>query len=114
MSDTKDLFISGWKTAVIDVRRRIMKKLLIITSMAVLSICCSTAVSADESPVPAGVMDSLPKDNMNWFDKYEAAIKEAGAEEKQATLPDGRVINYGEVKNDKPALLLIHGQQSIW
>ena len=51
---------------------------------------------------------------MNWYDKYEAAIREVGAEEKQATVSDGRVINYGEVANDKPALLLIHGQMSIW
>ncbi len=93
---------------------KIMNKLLIITSIVVLIICCSTAVFADEPPVPSAVLNSLPEDNMNWFDKYEAAIKEAGAEEKQAKLPNERVINYGEVRNDKPALLLIHGQQSIW
>lgn len=26
----------------------------------------------------------------------------------------GHVINYGEVENDKPALLLIHGQMGMW
>lgn len=52
--------------------------------------------------------------NMHWYDKYEAALSKAGAREKQVTLPGGRVINYGEVENDKPALLLIHGQMSTW
>lgn len=52
--------------------------------------------------------------NTHWFDKYEKALKTAGAEEKQVTLPNGNVINYGEVSNEKPALLLIHGQMGIW
>ncbi len=52
--------------------------------------------------------------NTHWYDKYEKALKKAGAEENQVTLPNGNVINYGEVKNEKPALLLIHGQMSIW
>ena len=52
--------------------------------------------------------------NMHWYDKYEKALEKAGAKEKQVTLPNGNVINYGEVENDKPALLLIHGQMSIW
>ena len=52
--------------------------------------------------------------NIHWYDKYRKALKKAGAKEKQATLPDGTVINYGEVENDKPALLLIHGQMSTW
>lgn len=63
---------------------------------------------------PAGAMPALPKDNMNWYDKYEAAIREAGAEEKQAAVSEGRIINYGEISNDKPALLLIHGQMGLW
>ncbi|MBO4360557.1 MAG: alpha/beta hydrolase, partial [Eubacteriaceae bacterium] len=52
--------------------------------------------------------------NMHWYDRYEKALETAGAEEKQALLPGGRVINYGEVENDNPALLLIHGQMSTW
>ena len=52
--------------------------------------------------------------NTHWFEKYEKALKTAGAEEKQVTLPNGNVINYGEVSNEKPALLLIHGQMGIW
>ena len=52
--------------------------------------------------------------NIHWYDKYEKALKKVGAEEKQVTVPNGNVINYGEVENDKPALLLIHGQMSTW
>lgn len=52
--------------------------------------------------------------NLHWYDRYAKALETAGAEEKQVTLPNGNVINYGEVENDKPALLLIHGQMSIW
>ncbi len=69
---------------------------------------------ADVSQILAGMAADLPPDNMNWYDKYEAAIEEVGAEEKQVTTPDGRLINYGEVTSDKPALLLIHGQMGIW
>ena len=35
--------------------------------------------------------------NIHWYDKYEGALKEANAIEKQVTLPNGNVINYGEV-----------------
>lgn len=52
--------------------------------------------------------------NIHWYDKYEKALRDVNADELQVTLPSGNVINYGEVKNDKPALLLIHGQMSIW
>ena len=52
--------------------------------------------------------------NIHWYDKYEKALNKAGAQEKQITLPNENVINYGEVENDKPALLLIHGQMSTW
>ena len=45
--------------------------------------------------------------NTHWYGRYEKALKAAGAAEKQATLPNGNVINYGEVSNDKPALLQI-------
>lgn len=52
--------------------------------------------------------------NVHWYDKYEKALKKVKAQEKQVTLPNGNIINYGEVENDKPALLLIHGQMSVW
>ncbi len=52
--------------------------------------------------------------NLHWYDKYERALQRVGAVEKQLTLPNGNVINYGEVANDKPALLLIHGQMGVW
>lgn len=52
--------------------------------------------------------------NLNWYNTNEKNIAKAEAVEKQATLPNGNVINYGEVANDKPALLLIHGQMGAW
>ena len=52
--------------------------------------------------------------NIHWYDSYEKALASVGTEEKQVTLPNGNVINYGEVANDKPALLLIHGQMGEW
>lgn len=52
--------------------------------------------------------------NIHWRDPYKEALDRAGAKEKQITLPSGNVINYGEVENDRPALLLIHGQMGIW
>ena len=48
-----------------------------------------------------------------WQPSYRATIK-AGFEEKQATLPDGSVINYAEGPNNGDALLLIHGQTGAW
>lgn len=52
--------------------------------------------------------------NLHWYDEYEKNLKKVNAEEKQVTLPNGNVINYGEVENDKAALLLIHGQMGSW
>lgn len=52
--------------------------------------------------------------NIHWYDKYEKALSKVNAQEKQVTLPSGRIINYGDVENDKPPLLLIHGQMSVW
>ena len=52
--------------------------------------------------------------NTHWYGQYAKALKTAGAVEKQIALPNGNVINYGEVSNEKPALLLIHGQMSAW
>ena len=31
--------------------------------------------------------------NMHWYDKYEKALKEVRAEEKQVTLPDGSILS---------------------
>ncbi len=52
--------------------------------------------------------------NIHWYDPYKKALDKAGAIERQAALPSGNVIHYGEVPNDKPALLLIHGQMGSW
>ena len=52
--------------------------------------------------------------NLNWYKEYDKTLEKLGAVEKRFTLPDGSVINYGEIRNDKPALLLIHGQMAEW
>lgn len=52
--------------------------------------------------------------NLHWYDENVKNIRLADAKEKQVTLPNGNRINYGEVENDKPALLLIHGQMGAW
>ena len=40
--------------------------------------------------------------NTHWYDKYQKALDEVGAVEKQFNLPNGNVINYGEVKTTSP------------
>lgn len=52
--------------------------------------------------------------NLHWYDENEKNLKLVNAKEKQVTLPNGNIINYGEVENDRPALLLIHGQMGAW
>ena len=81
-----------------------MKKVMKIVGIVLLAIIVVAAVA----------FGLYWHHNTHWFDKYEKALKTVGAEEKQVTLPNGNVINYGEVSNEKPALLLIHGQMSIW
>jgi len=48
-----------------------------------------------------------------WQDDHQKTIQ-AGFLEKQAVLPDGSVINYGEALGNGKALLLIHGQTGAW
>lgn len=48
-----------------------------------------------------------------WQSDWKKTQK-AGFEEKQATLPDGSVINYTEGPDNGDALLLIHGQTGAW
>ena len=48
-----------------------------------------------------------------WQSDWKKTQK-AGFEEKQATLPDGSVINYAEGPDNGDALLLIHGQTGAW
>lgn len=81
-----------------------MKEVMMIVGIVLLAVIVGAAVA----------FRLYWRHNTHWFDKYEKALKIAGAEEKQVTLPNGNVINYGEVSNEKPALLLIHGQMSIW
>ena len=81
-----------------------MKKALRITAIILASL----------SVIALAAFSIYWHHNIHWYDKYKKALESAGAEEKQFTTPNGDIINYGEVTNDKPALLLIHGQMGIW
>lgn len=48
-----------------------------------------------------------------WQADYKRTTA-AGFIERQATLPDGSVINYAQGPDNGPALLLIHGQTGAW
>ena len=49
------------------------------------------------------------------YDRHNARdIRHAGVVEKQAHLPDGSVLNYGEGPANGPCLMLIHGQMCTW
>lgn len=52
--------------------------------------------------------------NLHWWEKDMHKLERLGVVEKQVTLPNGRVINYGELPGDGPSLLLIHGQMGAW
>lgn len=53
--------------------------------------------------------------NLTYMEKPLKAMRDAGFTEKQVTLKDGTVLNYGEgPDNGKPPLLLIHGQGMTW
>ncbi|WP_010274521.1 alpha/beta fold hydrolase [Paenibacillus senegalensis] len=53
--------------------------------------------------------------NATYMDKPLKAMQKAGFAEKQVTLKDGTVLNYGEgPDNGNPPLLLIHGQGMTW
>lgn len=52
--------------------------------------------------------------NMNYDRGDQRRLDAAGFVERQATLPDGTILNYGEGPDNGPPLLLIHGQQSTW
>ncbi|MDD6039388.1 MAG: alpha/beta hydrolase [bacterium] len=52
--------------------------------------------------------------NLHWWEKDMKRIEKLGVEEKQVTLPNGHVMNYGELEGDGPTLLLIHGQMAAW
>ena len=52
--------------------------------------------------------------NLHWWEKGIEQIEKLGVVEKQVTLPNGNVINYGELEGGAPALLLIHGQMASW
>ena len=52
--------------------------------------------------------------NLTYDHGTQAKLQQAGFQEKQAKLPDGSVLNYGEGPANGPALVLLHGQQVSW
>lgn len=52
--------------------------------------------------------------NMNYDKGTAKKLGKAGFIEKQAVLPDGTVLNYGEGPDNGLPLLLIHGQMTSW
>jgi pimeloyl-ACP methyl ester carboxylesterase len=52
--------------------------------------------------------------NMNYDKSIPQMIEDAGFVEKQVTLPNGTVINFGEGPEGGVPLLLIHGQMVSW
>ena len=54
--------------------------------------------------------------NMTYDRRALQQIQKARVAEKQAALPDGSVLNFGEGpdETEKPPLLLLHGQNVSW
>lgn len=52
--------------------------------------------------------------NLTYDHGTQAILQRAGFQEKQAKLPDGSTLNYGEGPANGPALVLLHGQQVSW
>ncbi|WP_454932720.1 alpha/beta fold hydrolase, partial [Actinomyces oricola] len=54
--------------------------------------------------------------NMTYDRRALQQIQKARVTEKQAVLPDGSVLNFGEGPDEakKPPLLLLHGQNVSW
>lgn len=52
--------------------------------------------------------------NLTYDHDTQAKLQQSGFQEKQAKLPDGSVLNYGEGPANGPALVLLHGQQVSW
>ncbi|MDD7389512.1 MAG: alpha/beta hydrolase [Lachnospiraceae bacterium] len=50
----------------------------------------------------------------DWRERDRRKLKKCGVREKQVKLPDGHIINYGELGEEGPVLLLIHGQMVSW
>lgn len=82
----------------------IMRKMIKFIAL-ILAICIIVAI--------IGILVFFYK-NLNWYKEVEKNLKTVGAVEKQVTLPNGNIINYGEVNGQGPALLLIHGQMGAW
>ncbi|HWR23119.1 MAG TPA: alpha/beta hydrolase [Feifaniaceae bacterium] len=79
--------------------KRVVKMLLALGGLLLLIIVAASAYVYN---------------NMNYDKGAEKRLINAGFTEKQAALPDGTALNYGEGPDNGPPLLLIHGQMTSW
>jgi pimeloyl-ACP methyl ester carboxylesterase len=82
--------------------KRIKKMPIVLSVLALIVICAAIFIG------------KYLHDNVHYDEAYMDAVIQAGFVERQVSLPDGSVINYGEGPNNGPALMLIHGQSVAW
>ncbi len=80
--------------------KKVMKMILLILGGLLLLLVIAGAVYAYR--------------NVNFDQGVMKKLERAGFAEKQAELPDGTILNYGEGPDNGPALFLIHGQMTTW
>lgn len=80
--------------------KKIMKILLLILGGLLLVLLIAAAVYIYH--------------NLNYDQGVMKKLEKAGFIEKQAELPDGTILNYGEGPDNGPPLFLIHGQMVSW
>lgn len=78
-------------------KKGIKKRVFIILSLILLSLGLGLALYAHR--------------NMTYDQKEAKLIEKAQFQEKQVTLPDHSILNYGEGPDNGEVLVLLHGQQ---
>lgn len=81
-------------------KKGIKKRVFIILSLILLSLGLGLALYAHR--------------NMTNDQKEAKLIEKAQFQEKQVTLPDHSILNYGEGPDNGEVLVLLHGQQVSW
>ncbi|MGT2801461.1 alpha/beta fold hydrolase [Streptococcus henryi] len=81
-------------------KKGIKKRVFIILSLILLSLGLGLALYAHR--------------NMTYDQKEAKLIEKAQFQEKQVTLPDHSILNYGEGPDNGEVLVLLHGQQVSW
>ena len=81
-------------------KKGIKKRVFIILSLILLSLGLGLALYAHR--------------NMTYDQKDAKLIEKAQFQEKQVTLPDHSILNYGEGPDNGEVLVLLHGQQVSW